>query len=76
MTKPVPTGQWTGGLAEWTEGDTAFLSIAFTWRLDDAYSRACWYRQAGYRVRAGGPGIFTRNAPLIAKNRHDQRPIP
>jgi len=54
------TGRWSGGLAEWTEGDTAFLSVAFSWRLNDAYSRACWYRQAGYRVRAGGPGIFTR----------------
>jgi hypothetical protein len=42
------TGHWPGGLAEWTEGDTAYLSIAFTWRLNDAYSRACWYRQAGY----------------------------
>lgn len=51
---------WVGGLAEWTEGDTAYLSVAFTWRLNDAFTRACWYRQAGYRVRAGGPGIFTR----------------
>lgn len=54
------TGHWKGGLAEWIEGDTAYLSVAFTWRLNDAFSRACWYRQAGYRVRAGGPGIFTR----------------
>lgn len=53
-------GRWSGGLAEWTEGDTAFLSVAFTWRLNEAYSRACWYRAAGYKVRAGGPGIFTR----------------
>jgi hypothetical protein len=53
-------GSWAGGLAEWTEGDTAFLSVAFSWKLDDAYSRACWYRQAGYKVRAGGPGVFTR----------------
>jgi hypothetical protein len=53
-------GQWVNGLAEWTEGDTAYLSVAFTWRLDDAYMRACWYRAQGYRVRAGGPGIFTR----------------
>jgi hypothetical protein len=51
---------WADGLAEWTEGDTAYLSIAFTWRLNDAFARASWYRQAGYRVRAGGPGIFTR----------------
>jgi len=54
------TGRWVDGLAEWTEGDTAYLSIAFTWRLDDAYMRACWYRAQGYHVRAGGPGIFTR----------------
>src|SRR5262245_43976803 len=54
------TGQWVNGLAEWTEGDTAFLSVAFTYRLNDAFARACWYRQAGFKVRAGGPGIFTR----------------
>lgn len=54
------TGHWSGGLAEWTEGETAYLSVAFSWRLNDAYSRACWYRQAGYRVLAGGPGVFTR----------------
>jgi hypothetical protein len=54
------TGKWSNGLAEWTDGDTAYLSIAFTWRLDDAYMRACWYRAQGYKVRAGGPGIFTR----------------
>lgn len=54
------TGKWSNGLAEWTEGDTAFLSIAFTWRLDDAYMRAIWYRAQGYKVLAGGPGVFTR----------------
>lgn len=54
------TGAWVGGLAEWVGGDTAFLSVAFTWRLEEAYSRACWYRAQGYKVRAGGPGIFTR----------------
>jgi len=53
-------GSWVNGLAEWTEGNTAFLSVAFTWRLDDAYQRAIWWRAQGYRVRAGGPGIFTR----------------
>ena len=53
-------GSWVDGLAEWTEGDTAFLSVAFTWRLDDAYQRAIFYRAQGYKVRAGGPGVFTR----------------
>lgn len=55
-----PTGHWVNGLAEWTDDDTAYLSVAFTWRLNDAFARACWYRQAGFKVRAGGPGIFTR----------------
>lgn len=58
--KGYSTGSWVNGLAEWVDGNTAYLSVAFTWRLNDAYSRACWYRAAGYKVRAGGPGIFTR----------------
>lgn len=49
---------WSGGYAEWTEGDTAYLSIAFTWLLDKAYARAVWYRALGYKVRAGGPALF------------------
>lgn len=57
--KGYNTASWPGGLAEWTEGDTAYISVAFTWRLNDAFSRACWYREAGYSVRVGGPGTFT-----------------
>jgi hypothetical protein len=53
-----------GGLAEWVEGDTAYLSIAFTWKLDEAHQRAQFYRAQGYKVRAGGPGIFTRKHHL------------
>jgi len=51
---------WSGGLAEWIEGDVAYLSIAFTWRLPDAYMRAVWHRASGRRVIAGGPGLFVR----------------
>jgi hypothetical protein len=50
--------QWVGGLAEWTVGDVVYLSVAFTWKLPDAYQRAVFYRSMGYRVRAGGPGFF------------------
>lgn len=57
-------GKWCGGLAEWVEGNTAFLSVAFTWRLPEAYSRAVWYRQQGYKVKAGGPGTFTQKKYL------------
>jgi hypothetical protein len=49
---------WVGGLAEWTEGDTAYLSVAFTYKLNEAYQRALWYRALGYRVVAGGPALF------------------
>jgi hypothetical protein len=59
MTGAFSAGHWKGGLAEWTEGDTAFLSIAFTWRLNDAYQRAVFLKAQGYRVRIGGPGVFT-----------------
>ena len=55
---------WTGGLAEWTDGDTAFLSLAFTWLMDEAYTRAVWYRSMGYKVRAGGPAVFVRKHDL------------
>ena len=57
-------GNWVGGLAEWTEGDTAYLSIAFTWRIPDAFQRAVWYRVLGYKVRAGGPALFVRKHDL------------
>lgn len=57
-------GKWAGGLADWVEGDTAYLSVAFTWKLDDAYQRAVFYRAQGLKVRAGGPGIFTRKSYL------------
>lgn len=49
---------WAGGLAEWIDGDTAFLSVAFSWKLPDAYQRAAWYKVAGYKVKAGGPGLY------------------
>ncbi len=63
MNKPT-TGAWVNGLAEWTEGDTAYLSVAFTWRLPDAFTRAIWWRNLGYKVRAGGPGVFTSKGYL------------
>ena len=51
---------WSGGFAEWIEEDTAFLSVAFSWKLPEAYQKAVWYKSLGYNVRAGGPGTFVR----------------
>lgn len=49
---------WSGGYAEWVEGDTAYLSIAFTWLLDKAYMNALKQRALGRTVRVGGPALF------------------
>jgi hypothetical protein len=53
----IVTDGWAGGIAEWTEGHTAFLSVPFTWELQRAFSRAVWLRAEGYHVRAGGPAV-------------------
>lgn len=31
---------WKRGFVEWTEGNTAFLSVVFPWQLAKAYQRA------------------------------------
>lgn len=49
---------YIGGLAEWEEGDTTYLSVAFTWKLNDAYARAQFATALGKRVVAGGPALF------------------
>ncbi len=49
---------WSNGLAEWREDETVYLSVAFTWRLDDAYARARFAQAEGFTVRAGGPALF------------------
>lgn len=53
----IRKSQWGNGLAEWIENDTAFLSVVFSWQLDNAYQRAAWLKQQGYKVRAGGPAV-------------------
>lgn len=49
---------WIGGLAQWDEGDVTYLSVAFTWKLDEAHGRAQFARALGKRVVAGGPALF------------------
>jgi hypothetical protein len=50
--------KWAGGLAEWQEGDTTYLSVAFTYKLDEAYSRAVFARACGQKIIVGGPALF------------------
>lgn len=52
---------WSNGLAEWTEGDTAYLSVVFSWRVPEVYSRALFYIAQGYRVRVGGAALWANH---------------
>lgn len=55
---------WSNGLAEWTEGNTAYLSVVFSWKLPEAYPRAIWYQALGLKVRAGGPAVWANKKYL------------
>lgn len=48
---------WSSGLVEHIEGNTAYLSVVFSWQTQDAFQRAIWLKSEGYRVRAGGPAV-------------------
>ena len=50
--------KWIGGLAQWEDGDTVYLSVAFTYLLDKAYAMALFADATGKRVVAGGPALF------------------
>jgi hypothetical protein len=52
-----PRKGWTKRPVEHVEGDTARISVAFTWNLQEAYQRAVWLRAEGRRVVVGGPAV-------------------
>ena len=56
----LTTGKWVNGLAHWRDqGErVAFLSIAFTWKINEARELARYYKAIGYHVKAGGPAMF------------------
>lgn len=51
---------WSGGLTDWVDGETAYVSVVFSWMLPLAFQRAVWYKAQGYQVRAGGPAVWMR----------------
>lgn len=64
MSAPLDKGEWRKSAVHWREGNTAFISVVFTWQLPGARRIAEYYRALGCHVRAGGPGTFTRKAYL------------
>ena len=45
---------WSNGLAHWIDGDTALISVAFSWKIAEARRLAEYYKSKAYRVRVGG----------------------
>lgn len=58
---------WAKGIVEWIEGDDAYLSVVFTWDLDEAWTRARWLHHAGYRVHVGGPAVGQRRSSGMSR---------
>lgn len=57
--------EWVKGVAHWRSDETAFISVAFTWRLLEARKLVEYYRAIGCtRILVGGPGTFTQRKYL------------
>lgn len=57
MPKPENYQGWSKKPVEAQVDGCVYMSIAFTWHLPDAFSRAAWHRQMGRGVKAGGPAV-------------------
>lgn len=60
------SNSWSGGIAEWIEDNTAYLSVVFSWNTQKAHERAVWLKAQGYHVRAGGPALAL-NGDILAE---------
>lgn len=49
--------EWSKTFLEVEHDRDAFLSVAFTWDLPQAYQRAVWFNSLGKTVHAGGPAV-------------------
>jgi len=49
--------EWPKRIVHWTDDDTAYISVVFTWLLPEAYPLAVSYQRQGFRVKAGGPAV-------------------
>lgn len=48
--------QWKKGIAQWSVGDTLYLSVPFTWLMDEANVIASEWKKG--KVLIGGPGLM------------------
>lgn len=53
----IGQSEWSKRPVQWVNGDTAYISVVFTWQLPQVYSICVAYREQGYRVKAGGVAV-------------------
>lgn len=51
---------WGSGLVDWTDGEVAYISVVFSWQMQQAYQKAVWYKQMGKNIMVGGPAVKCR----------------
>lgn len=51
---------WSKRWIEWADGETAYVSVPFTWLLEKAASRCVALKQDHRHVRIGGPAVEAR----------------
>ncbi len=56
------------GLATWTDGSHAYVSVVFSWNKPAAHQLAAWYVAQGYTVHVGGPAVAVDPAYFAALN--------
>ena len=59
------TMRWGNGLVDWIDGDVAFVSVVFSWKLEKARQRIIQLKSMGYKVKAGGPAV-TLNPSMVS----------
>lgn len=52
--------KWSGGLVDWQDGKTCYISVVFSWQMQKAFSKSIFWRSMGYDVVVGGPAVYYR----------------
>lgn len=51
------TTAWSGGIVEWVENGVVYMSVVFSWQLQEAYQLMKFHQNLGIKVVIGGPAV-------------------
>ena len=52
--------KWAKGPVMWSDGDTAYISVVFSWDVGQVLETARKLTHVGMKVRVGGPGVHVK----------------